>query len=1307
MKKKSQSVAKRVWTLILVMLMVVTALPTTALADDRTEGKKEDVGVVHDYGKTGDDPATVEDESAIVANEDVLKSAQYQESTKYSLTANNTPVSVFKYQKKTSPSNYYHMDIARFSSDDESPVLKVTLNDGTTIDSVTVYPERYYGEDAFEISEDKKTLTFEMSGDLRYCIVNVNGSIYDTDGKPQLAIINDPTETNKPDVNAANVLNFKTFSEKYLEENPITDTVGEVCTEAGTVTDTSLNNGVEYTYEYGEGVYQAYTDKNVMFPNKRARLSYDVTDAFQAALEEVRNSDTLDTIYFPAGTYIWSGLSIKNWDGNGEDGALNIYLDEDALLVNRLQECQEAMEPAIGIWYSSNITVSGRGIIDGQGTYNYTMDVAHARQTTHQGGAMVVHSQDITFNDTYVRDVKQWNWECHTVENVTYNNIKGLSPYQHSWVDGLDLTSGKNVTVNGAFTMGNDDTFATGHYNPSDGFPYSQLKGKDMENLSEEDNNIAAAAAIYNKERLEWDTKDSENITVKDAIGWSTFANAVRFGHNTKWKEDGGSYQLKSYTFDNYNTVHVLGYGSNGGGGSFSVQNGTSGCTPNYQSLVFENCSFTANAGNSAMFPNSNYFNNFNPEQVILRNCWFGDVDTPIGFKKIQNVTVEDLYLGGKLVEYTSQVNLTLGEGDQAVGSFTFLADGQPVKENSLPQITSFEDKLIQAYADNPLIFYVKAEDADGDEITLADVDVSEMEGASFDTTTGKFSWKPSQEEIGNTYSVTFAVSDYTNQLVEKTVEIQVSSPANSAQRYMVSEDAHVQTWKAEKNNNYGTKNFLTAALISNKGLLGEQFASTSTSDGTDGKIIYLKFDLTEIKEQESLYDKAELALTFIKKRDSKMSGQNTTLRVAKVDDSSWTETGLTWNTRPTFEVTEETVKISEEFALGTEYQDQSKFGTSANATINGTVVKTDIKDLVDEALKNGEDTLTLAVCNAGGVEVYFVSREGAVFFNNATEDMAPAILLNLPTELDIEGPKSMELYQEYEAAESNSFALKGEGPFEVTLSGATGDGKITWDANSQQIKVAEGLKKGEYAVNIMVKNQNNVEKTVAFTVNVVEDPKVTVAKEELQTVYDSYKDMTQDNYTDQSWDAFTKALANAKAVLENETVKADDIIDAKEDLQNAVEALMEKQPDVPVVPEVEFMITVYGILDGEVITTNTSDTITEAISKDVLIEELEAGDTTVEGAKFLGYFLDKDGMKELAELPDTIDEDIEIYMIWEKLPEGGDKDSEQDNPNPDTKPEEIPASPATGDTNSVVFYAVVSFAAIVVVAVFRKRNMR
>lgn len=1096
-RRENRSLWRKGLIFIMTMAIAVASLPFSVMATENVPAAMNtgSGGAVHDYGKSGDDPATDEDESAIVANSDVFKSAQYQESTKYSLTANGTPVSVYKYQKQTDPGKFYHMDVARFSSDDAAPTFQVTLKDGTTIDSVTVYPERYYPQEAFQISEDKKTLTFQMSEGLRYCIVNINGTENDTNGKPQLAIINDPTEV-KPDLSGDNVLNFKTFSEQYLEEHPITDKVGETCTEGGTVTDTSMNNDTEYTWEYGKGVYQDYWDSQVKFPNKRARLSYDVSDAFQAALEEVRKSNTLDTIYFPAGTYVWSGLSIKNWDGNGKDGHLTIYTDENALMVNRMQECQEAMEPAIGIWNSSNITVSGRGIFDGQGTYSKLTDKCDADKSGHQGGCMLVHSQNITFNDTYVRDVKQWNWECHTVENVTYNNIKGLTPYQHSWVDGLDLTSGKNVTVNGAITMGNDDTFASGHYNPSDGFPYSKLKGKDLTNLSTEDQNVAAAAAIYNKDRLQWDNADSENFTINNTLGWSTFANAVRLGHNTKWKADGGSYQMKNYTFNNLNTLHVKGWNPNLGGGAVSIQNGTSGCHPNYQSLVFNNCSFTANAGNSARIPITNDFTDFYPDQVTLKNCWFKDADTPVEFRKIKNVLVEDLYVGGKLVEYTSQVNLKLGTGDQAVDHFTFLANGKPVKENKLPVFTAPEEN-IQAYANNPLVFYVKAEDKDQDEVTFGEVDLSAMEGASFDSQTGKFSWTPSEEAVGKTYEVVFTASDYTNQPVQHTVRIEVGSPANSAQGFTVAEDAHMQSWKTEKTQNFGKTRYLTIKLISGSGLMNEKFTNTSTGDGTDGKITYLKFNLSEMKKQKGLYDKAELVLTYINKRYNNNNGETDSVRVAAVDDSTWTADKITWNTKPAFTVDESSVKESNAFNLGSSSKDKPSANDEA---INGARVKTDITEFVTDAINADKDYLTLAVCETKGIEVYFVSQEGAGKdgFGNATQDMAPSILLNLPVAVDIEGPSEMTIAEGYQAVETNSFALKGKGPFTVTLSCEKADGKITWNDTTQQIQVAPGLKEGTYKATLTVKNKDNEEKTAEFTLTVEGNPDVPSEREDI-----------------------------------------------------------------------------------------------------------------------------------------------------------------------------------------------------------------
>lgn len=61
-----------------------------------------------------------------------------QASTKYSLTADDTPVSIYKYQKSTTTGSvYYHMDVARFLSDDATPKFIVTLTHGTVIDIVS------------------------------------------------------------------------------------------------------------------------------------------------------------------------------------------------------------------------------------------------------------------------------------------------------------------------------------------------------------------------------------------------------------------------------------------------------------------------------------------------------------------------------------------------------------------------------------------------------------------------------------------------------------------------------------------------------------------------------------------------------------------------------------------------------------------------------------------------------------------------------------------------------------------------------------------------------------------------------------------------------------------------------------------------------------------------------------------------------------------------------------------------------------------------------------------------------------------
>lgn len=658
------------------LFITLTVLAVFAASGFAAEANR---GAVHDYGRPGDDPATPEiDESAVLASDDIVENKRYPESTQFTMTANETPVSIYKYRKGPDGSRFYSFDVARFASENRTPEFQIRVNGDTVINTVEIYPERYYPQEAISVSVDKKTLTFTMSEHLPYCIVNINGTLSDMAHVPMLAVINDPPEVNKPDLKADHVLNFKEFAANYLKEHPITDRVGDECRPAGSVTDTSRNTQEQFTWHYEAGRFVSPTERNVRFPDKRVRDRRDVSEAFQAALETVKNSDELDTICFPAGTYIWSGLCIKGWDGNGAAGPLNIYLDEDALLVNRIQECKEAMEPAIGIWNSSNITISGRGIIDGNACYTLKLDRKDARDTPHQGGAMVVQSEDITFNDTYVRDVKQWNWECHTARNVTCNNIKGLSPFAHAWVDGLDLTSGENVTVNGALTLGNDDTFASGHYNPSDEFPrrfldeLDRATGEEKARMETMKSHICAAAAIYNKERLEWDTDDSENITVNNVLAWSGLANNVRFGANTRWKGRPGSYtsyQLKSYTFNNFNSVMRTAQDA------IKVHNGNHGSYPQYESLVFRNCSFAGNRGQNAAIPAGSDVRNFTPETVLLENCWFKDPTRPFVFRNIENLTLKDIYVGGRLLTDTSQAPMTF----EKIGTLTFTANGKEV----------------------------------------------------------------------------------------------------------------------------------------------------------------------------------------------------------------------------------------------------------------------------------------------------------------------------------------------------------------------------------------------------------------------------------------------------------------------------------------------------------------------------------------------------------------------------------------------------------------------------------------------------
>jgi len=582
-------------------------------------------------------------------------------SRRFDVRVADTDVSAVRYDNTGFGNQGHNVDVARFASDTLAPEVEIYLKEGEDIKNVTIHPVCFYPDEAIIISEDRRSLKFVMNDRLPYAIVAINGGDpqdASTDA-PQLVLINDPLEKNEdiPNVMDKNVLDFRTFAEDFLKNHPNGDCIGTICRPAGSVRDASLNDGRIFTWNYDEGKYVAYTDKAVSFPNKRARNKNDLTDALQAALEKIRDTPELNTLYIGPGVYLWSGLRVIDWNGDINTGGkpLYIYTDENALMINRQKECREAIEPAIFIKGSSFVTVSGRGMHDGQGCLTMSTDRKDARNTPHQGGVVVMKSNNITFNDTYLRDSQQWNWETHSAVNIVYNNIKGLSPYNHGWIDGLNFSSGKNITVNNSLTLGNDDTFATGHYNPSDEFPrrtYTENPDINLENTdlnSAEIRNTFAAAGIYNGDRLTWSNGDSENIRINNAMGWTRTAHCIRAGSNLSprksWAGDKGT-SLVSYYFNNFHSV-----AGRKAGGLIRFQNGACPDWPSYNDIVIQDCSFWTPAIKWLLLQTD--ANNHHPmKNVTLKNIYLVNpiINPTTEVSGIENLTVEGLYIGGERV---------------------------------------------------------------------------------------------------------------------------------------------------------------------------------------------------------------------------------------------------------------------------------------------------------------------------------------------------------------------------------------------------------------------------------------------------------------------------------------------------------------------------------------------------------------------------------------------------------------------------------------------------------------------------------
>ena len=1061
--------------------MALTMLPLGVQTASAADNAFTDSGTVTAYAPTGVGNGTI-------TSPDVA-------STKYTVTVNGVKIDAIKYE-----ANGNNFDIARFKSNTKTPVIQVQVDKSIPIETVNIYPQRYYPATAYSVDKETNTLTFKMEKSLYEAIVMVNGDATNKTGKPYLAVINDPEEregtvpdkTSAADGSGINektgVLNIAEYAKNWFQKNSNAE-IQQAKLAKATVSPwagkTVGKTQIPADAKIDAGKIVPASTREVTYPNERALAADDYTYVLQDALDEIKNNDKLNTLYFPNGTYIYGGLDIAKWTTK----PLNVYVDEGALLKNHVQPNREAMEPAIGIWSSKDITISGRGMFDNNGVQNYKQDNHDAYRSQHQGGVMVVKSQNITFNDTYMRDSKQWNYETHTAENVTFNNIKGLTPYGQPWVDGTDLASGKNLTINGVMTLGNDDAFASGHYNPGNQFQPTHadnIKGFGMNGDNPRTQEWIDAAAAYeyysqkhDLDNLAWDTDDTENVTVNNTVNWSyAGGNGIRLGHSTF------GHKLKNYTFDNFNPISFQ-----GGGRGITVQNNT-GTYPQYEDFTIKNSSFdTSRVGTNFSI------NGKDPliKNVVVDNVWFSNANAASNITNVENATVNNLHIGGKLVKYTNQAKFTTDNVTNLTYTYTD-ADGntQPVKQNTLPTFTAPESDNLTAKSNNVTSFKVAATDADeGDTVVVAVDKTTLPQGAKYDDKTATFSWKPTEAQANKAYEVKFTAADKGAQEgdydpVAKTVTITVQSSSSSAAPVegAVSGDTFNGSWSGDANVNASTQRTIRLSNASD-----------------DSKQAFVELDLSKVKTLGE-YGNANLVLTYMGHRRTATATDEIALKATKTLEGCTGNNGaatscsiseMTWNNHPKVSTEAADSVQSANFTVGNVTVAEGSEDKVKGNAIDGRKVRVDVSDFVRAAQAAKQTKLILALNITGGYEVRFVSTEGATTdkLNNATADMAPALEVTTVSPTKLTGPTAQTIEQ-YTAAHSDVFEITGVDPVQIALTGDTADGKITWNNDENRLEFAEGIPAGDHKVTVTLTDKNGAKSSVDFTLTVKAQPDTT-----------------------------------------------------------------------------------------------------------------------------------------------------------------------------------------------------------------------
>lgn len=190
------------------------------------------------------------------------------------------------------------------------------------------------------------------------------------------------------------------------------------------------------------------------------------TTAIQRAIDDANRAGG-GTVFVPAGVYKSGNLTLKSnvtfylaggaviaGTGKGEDYTIDFRKDS----LNR--DGTYFIRTAIN---SSNITLRGRGTIDGNGIAmrDRKMPAPNKNEGFVNNLVVPLATSNFTFDGLILRDAGFWSFMVVRSDNVTIENLKGFQELYKLENDVIDINESQNVLVKHSIAISDDDTYST------------------------------------------------------------------------------------------------------------------------------------------------------------------------------------------------------------------------------------------------------------------------------------------------------------------------------------------------------------------------------------------------------------------------------------------------------------------------------------------------------------------------------------------------------------------------------------------------------------------------------------------------------------------------------------------------------------------------------------------------------------------------------------------------------------------------------------------------------------------------------